>query len=209
MILKKEISVDYTVVPNEIHRHKLSLQAIGLYVYLLSKPNIWTFSYTGTEQQVSNGKHSIKASFKELEEKGFVKKRQKRKGGKLAENELILTDLSSSEKPLPENQSQVNTNKVNTKEEYIYSEPSSQISKTDLAQRMGVPKPQGASYEWQDTAVRYAQKLNIKTNASWFKFFKQNHKQQSKLLRTYQAMIDLPTYPSDPEKYFYKVFWQQ
>jgi hypothetical protein len=30
----------------------------------------------------------------------------------------------------------------------------------------------GATYQWQDTAVRYAEKLGVKPDAEWFRVFK-------------------------------------
>lgn len=127
----KKLTSDFTVVANEILRHKLSLKALGLYLYIINKPDGWDFSVSGTEQQVSDGKSSINAGLKELEDAGFLYRVQNREEGKFSSNDWIITDkpmLSpfaekpltekpSTEKPLTENQLQVNTNKVNTNKE--------------------------------------------------------------------------------------------
>lgn len=63
----------------------------------------------------------------------------------------------------------------------------------------------GAKYSWQDMASRYADKLGVTKNASWFKFFKNGDK--ALLTATYSSMADI--YPPDPEKYFYKVYWNK
>ena len=63
------------------------------------------------------------------------------------------------------------------------------------------------SSQWQEHALRFAEKLGIKVNGSWFKFFKNAYKknQEGLLESTYTAIIDIPK--NNPEKYFYKVFW--
>ncbi len=68
----------------------------------------------------------------------------------------------------------------------------------------------GASYEWQDFAVRFAGKLGIeKPSSSWFKFFQTafEKKQVGVLQATFSAVADAN--PTDPEKYFFKVFRQK
>ena len=67
-------------------------------------------------------------------------------------------------------------------------------------------KRKGGAYNWQDHAVRIAEKLGVKPNASWFKFFKRAYQTGRKNLLevVYQKIADLRI--DDPEKYFYKVF---
>ena len=63
-------------------------------------------------------------------------------------------------------------------------------------------------YEWQDHAARMAKKLGIyKPSKNWFKLFKEAYKKNKKGLLdiTYSAISDLPK--TDPERYFFKVFW--
>lgn len=127
MKLFKNITTDYTVVPNEVHRHNLSLKAIGLYSYILSKNDGWSFSINGVKAQVSDGRASIETAIKELEDKGFLYREQQRENGKLSQSVWYVTDFpKSAEKPFAENlptenppagnQRQVNNKEVNNKE---------------------------------------------------------------------------------------------
>ena len=69
-------------------------------------------------------------------------------------------------------------------------------------------KHAGASYEWQDHAVRMWTDLKIsgKPTKNWFKLFRDAYKKdmKRKLDKTYSIVADAKTYK--PEFYFYKVF---
>jgi len=56
----------FTIVPNEIFKKGLSLKAIGLYVYLNSKPEDWNFTYKGISSQLKEGEKAIRGAVKEL-----------------------------------------------------------------------------------------------------------------------------------------------
>lgn len=82
----------------------------------------------------------------------------------------------------------------------------------DLMQENGLKVTKSSvTYEWQDRAIDMWSKLNIngKPNANWFRFFKQAflRKKQSLLNATYSAIAD--SNPYDPEKYFYKVYFNK
>jgi hypothetical protein len=81
-------------------------------------------------------------------------------------------------------------------------------SKATLLKSMGFNVVKGgATYEWQDTAARYAKSLGIKKpSPSWFKLFKDAFKNNQKalLMSVYSSVAD--TSPNDPEKYFYKMY---
>lgn len=57
--------------------------------------------------------------------------------------------------------------------------------------------------EWQEKAVRYAERLGVKTDASWFKFFKE--RKDADLETAYRKTIDANV--RDKKTYFYKVGW--
>lgn len=126
MKIYKKLTNDYTTTSNEIFRHGLSFKAIGLYLYIVSKPDGWEFTIAGASQQVKDGKESIQAGLKELEAAGFLVRKQARVGGKYAKNEWYVADKPLTENPptgnpLTENPSQVITNQVKTKEEPAYA----------------------------------------------------------------------------------------
>ena len=55
-------------------------------------------------------------------------------------------------------------------------------------------------YEWQERAVRFANKLGIKPTPSWFKVFRD--KPEGLLVSALSKTIDAGA--RNPEKYFYK-----
>lgn len=124
MKIYKRLTVDFTITTNEIFKHGLSLKAIGLYLYIVSKPDEWTFTIAGAMQQVDDRKESIQTGLRELEAKGFLTRRQARNGGKFAKNEWNIADKPLTGKPpagkpltgkpLTGKPPQVNTNIVNT-----------------------------------------------------------------------------------------------
>ena len=71
-----------------------------------------------------------------------------------------------------------------------------------------ISKHSGATYEWQDTAVRMwlGLKINGKPTKNWFKLFRDAFKKnkQGILNATYSSILDVQMY--NPEYYFYKVF---
>jgi len=114
----------FTNVSNEILTSDLSLKAIGLYTYLVSKPEAWEYTIEGIASQVKDGRDSVRSSLHELELAGFVTIRQSREGGKFNSNEYMISDRAiktpftekpMTEKPMTENPTQVNTKEVNTK----------------------------------------------------------------------------------------------
>lgn len=69
----------FTVISNEIFKHGLSLKAIGLYAYIINKPDGWDFSINGTASQLNDGRDSVRSAVSELEKAGFLVRSQKRK----------------------------------------------------------------------------------------------------------------------------------
>lgn len=128
----KKLTSDYTVVANQILRHNLSLKALGLYLYIINKPNGWDFSRAGVAAQVADGESSIRTAIEELESVGFlIRERSRDENGKLGGMNWIITDTPilkpvddfppvdkpPVDKPPVDKTRQVNTNKVNTKKE--------------------------------------------------------------------------------------------
>jgi len=128
----KRLNSNFVIASTEIFKHKLSLKAIGLYLYIVDKPDGWNFSIEGVASQVSDGRDSVRSATKELESAGFLERRQIRNEGKFSDGDWIVTDKPNrnipksaenpmsenptSENPMSEKHLQVNTNKVSTKE---------------------------------------------------------------------------------------------
>lgn len=104
----------YTIVSNEIFKHGLSFKAIGLYNYLVSKPDGWEYSISGIASQSGDGKDSIRTGLQELEEMGFLRREQVRDGGKFSKSDYTIYGKPMLENPTSENPTQVNTKEVNT-----------------------------------------------------------------------------------------------
>lgn len=78
---------------------KMSWRAKGLLAYMLSKPDDWFFYMDELERQASDGIASLRSAFKELQDKGYVKKERKQdEHGKFVW-ETTVYELPSIEKP--------------------------------------------------------------------------------------------------------------
>ena len=123
-----EKSNGYTVMSNHHLRNPvLSLKAKGLLSLMLSLPDNWDYTLAGLAKISVEGKDAIRAAIQELEQAGYVERRQTRdENGKLAGNEYIIrekpvsplsenptTDKPSTEKPSTENPTEINKDKSN------------------------------------------------------------------------------------------------
>lgn len=69
-------SRNYTVMSNHhLQNNNLSLRAMGLLSYMLSKPDDWVFSVEGIAAKCRDGKDSVRSAVKELEEHGYIVRR--------------------------------------------------------------------------------------------------------------------------------------
>lgn len=81
-ILRKQ-RTPYTTVNNElISDNELYLRDKGLYVFMFSKPEGWSFSVRGLASQVKEGKTSVSKSLKRLIERGWLTRSEIRTDGK-------------------------------------------------------------------------------------------------------------------------------
>jgi hypothetical protein len=71
-IVKSKHASNYTVLPNELFKSGLSLEAIGLLSYFLSLPHDWVIYKTQLYTQLNVGREKIDRVFKELQKKGYV-----------------------------------------------------------------------------------------------------------------------------------------
>jgi hypothetical protein len=71
-IVKSKHASNYTVLPNELFKSGLSLEAIGLLSYFLSLPHDWVIYKTQLHTQLNMGRDKIDRIFKELQNSGYV-----------------------------------------------------------------------------------------------------------------------------------------
>lgn len=87
----KNIRSDFTMVPNQWFKSKLSLRAIGLISLLQSLPDNWDFTVAGIQKLTKDGKGSIQSALNELIDAGFVMRKQvKGESGRFSHNVIEL-----------------------------------------------------------------------------------------------------------------------
>ncbi|MGE7672952.1 DnaD domain-containing protein [Lysinibacillus sp. NPDC094403] len=107
-IVRVEKNKDYTVINNtSIQDIRLSWKAKAIHVFMLSKPDNWTFYNEEIQQWAKDGKDSFTAGLRELQKYGYVKKERRRvEGGKFdyvtIVYEVPCMDLPHTENPSPE-----------------------------------------------------------------------------------------------------------
>lgn len=127
MIMRTEKNKNYTVMGNYHLRDKeLSLKAKGLLSIMLSLPDGWNFSISGLSTLSSDGESAVRATLKELERNGYLKRNKVRCNGKITDWEYIVYEQKTANnsvdaKPVVENphvnsSTQLNTKEINTKE---------------------------------------------------------------------------------------------
>lgn len=103
MRVKKEthyVIIDKTFLADK----KLSWKAKGIMAFMLSKPDDWTFYLDELMQHSTDGKASFRSGFKELQNRGYVKRVKHRKDDGTFEWETIVyerphTDFPQVDKP--------------------------------------------------------------------------------------------------------------
>ncbi|MDQ0923304.1 hypothetical protein QF038_001812 [Pseudarthrobacter sp. W1I19] len=118
-IIRSVKSAKYTTVSNVAANDKrLSLKALGLFYFLMTKPDNWNISERGVVAQRPEGRDAVSSALKELEAAGYLRRGQ----GRNVNGKFVAGDCDLLEEPWPENPSmdnppQVITNKVITKED--------------------------------------------------------------------------------------------
>lgn len=81
-IIRVEKNRDYTVINNSsLYDERLSWKAKAIHVFMLSKPDNWTFYYEEMMQWAKDGKDSFVSGMNELKKFGYVKKERRRVDG--------------------------------------------------------------------------------------------------------------------------------
>ena len=132
-VFRVEKTKDFTVMSNHHLRNKnLSLRAKGLLSLMLSLPEEWNYSLSGLAQLSKEGIDAVRASIRELETVGYIKRHRLRNSkGQLEDTEYVIheqpifdepilekptLDNPAQVEPMLEKPTQLNTNKTNTKE---------------------------------------------------------------------------------------------
>lgn len=71
-IIKSKHAGDYTVMPNDIMRSGMSLEAIGLLAVLLMNRHDWIIYKTTLHVRLKIGREKLDRVFKELQEQGYI-----------------------------------------------------------------------------------------------------------------------------------------
>lgn len=87
----KNLKANYTLVPNQWLRSKISFKAVGLIVVLQSLPDDWDFSIAGLMSLTGEGKTTIQSALKELEDMGFLVRTQTMENGRFGHNVIQLS----------------------------------------------------------------------------------------------------------------------
>jgi len=83
----RKYDTGFTQVSNQILTEPtLSLKAKGIYAYLFSKPDGWTFYLNTIKREVKEGYKAFHSGIKELIDAGYIKKTQKNDNGKFGGN---------------------------------------------------------------------------------------------------------------------------
>ena len=120
-VCRVEKNKNYTVMANtHLGDARLSLKAVGLLSKMLSLPDDWDYTIGGLTRICREGKDAIRAAIVELEEAGYIQRRQLHdETGAFSGNEYViyespLSGFPSTEKPLTENPTELNTKLLNT-----------------------------------------------------------------------------------------------
>ena len=99
---KLVIKSRYGIVPNELlNDPNISLKAKGLFAYLQSKPDGWSFSREKISRQTKDGRDSISSALQELEENGYLQRIQVRnQNGIFTGYDYVLHETGYDRKPV-------------------------------------------------------------------------------------------------------------
>lgn len=98
--INKKSSRFFTITNNQLIRDdRLSWKARGIFTYLWSMADGWDFRVNEVSRHAKDGRDSLRAGLKELEEYGYLKRHYKQSnGGKLDGYEWILNDTPAAGK---------------------------------------------------------------------------------------------------------------
>ena len=90
---------NYTVIHNQFLRRKdLSWKAKGILAYILSLPDDWNINLKEVMTHATDGEASFRSGWKELSDKGYVKRRPVRDGQRIKHWETIVYENVDTER---------------------------------------------------------------------------------------------------------------
>ena len=112
------ITTTYGVTPNHIlNDPNLSMKAKGLFAYMQSKPDRWTFSIGRISRQTKEQKEAIQSGINELENAGFLRRKPYRNDkGEWSGYDYVLTENPLTDNPSTDNPSTENPVTLSKKE---------------------------------------------------------------------------------------------
>ena len=94
LIIRSNIRQNFTVIPNDMaNDDRLGADALGLLVYLLTKPNDWKVRVNELRKRFDMGKDKTYRILGNLEQLGYVTRESVRTEGKFSETRYIVRDL--------------------------------------------------------------------------------------------------------------------
>lgn len=87
----KKQGCPFTQIPNKLLEDKtISLKAKGLYAFMFSKPDGWSYHAKGLKKQLREGDEAIASGLAELMEAGWITRHEKREVGRFAGYEYFF-----------------------------------------------------------------------------------------------------------------------
>lgn len=170
--VKKE--QNYTIISNDIFKDtRLSFKAKGLLTTMLSCPPNWNYTIEGLSKISKDGKASIRSALAELEEFGYLERKQLRdEKGSFTDLEYVvyekpktknpISENPTTDNPISENRTQLNTNKLNTNGLSTDKLNTENISPTELNTNEFATSPTGLH-----TSLSDERKADGRTKEKW------------------------------------------
>ena len=100
-VFRVEKTRNYTVMSNyHLRDRRLSLKSAGLLSLMLSLPEDWNYTSAGLSAICKDGKEAIRSAIHELEETGYIIRRQERdEQGRMSKSVYTIYEIPQSEKP--------------------------------------------------------------------------------------------------------------
>lgn len=112
-VIRVEHNENYTTMSNyHLRDRRLSLRAMGLMSKMLSLPDDWDYTVSGLSFICKEGRDAVRKALMELEEAGYLVRKQARTGGCFANNDYTLFEQPMTS-PLTENPSTGNPSTEN------------------------------------------------------------------------------------------------
>ena len=170
--IRVEKTKNYTVIHNQFLRRKdLSWKAKGILAYVLSLPDDWTINLKEVMTHATDGEASFRTGWKELSDKGYVKRKPVRDKQRIkywetviyenvdVEQSSLLVDFQDVENLHVDNQDVENRNLLSTKDtKYLKELSTNKDHSTAKAER--IPYKEIIDYLNEQTGRRYSHTAN-------------------------------------------------